>query len=660
LDFEKFPSQVTAPGQVDANVDDMGGADMMLEPQIDSDGDEVLDQNDNCPAIENTDQLDTDSDGDGDACDDDLDGDRIDNDDDLCPNIGDPSQTDFDGDGEGDACDDDVDGDGVLNADDNCPLAVNPDQIDLDRDGRADACDDDLDNDGLSNAEEAIAGTDPRKPDSDADSIQDGVDTCPLTFDPTNTNVDDDDRGRVCDFDDDNDGIFDFEDNCPGTPNPEQSDDNGDSVGDACADDADGDGIPDDQDTCPWHPNPIQTFQPCAALPSGHLFDRNIRAFEESVSGVYVVTERSIRHIQNGQEQLIGSSFLSDEIRPSRAFPTAEGLLFVAAGPELFVFDEVTNRQFSLMGAPAPDNFVPPFSSIAYYNDRIWVGNDRALFRLESEGWIEVPGIEQVTALSSVRSIAMGPQSRLWVTFDDAVAIFQADELLCSDMFACPTLPADGNGLRGVTRTDNDFMWVYSDVGGEKFNFDAVSLESFRGPEVFGLTDDDDLWVLSSLNLYRVDADGRALPSSTAPLPAAEMSAITTLSNGDKLVGSVNGVRQYETFVSNYVDPVRFGACIVDGLRVDSDLWLASRDKVTVIDADGNDRVIGQSEIFGMEQLDPPMQVSVLTRVGNSVWIGTNHGIAVINPEVLSVNVLYQQQIPQAPVTDIIEHTPTN
>ena len=32
----------------------------------------------------------------------------------------------------------------------------------------------------------------------------------------------------------------------------------------------------------------------------------------------------------------------------------------------------------------------------------------------------------------------------------------------------------------------------------------------------------------------------------------------------------------------------------------------------------------------------------------------------VINPELLTVNVLYQQQIPQAPVTDIVVHSATN
>jgi hypothetical protein len=54
----------------------------------DSDGDGILDEADNCPAVPNADQVDADNDGEGDACD-------------SCPN--DP--------------DNDADGDGVCGAD---------------------------------------------------------------------------------------------------------------------------------------------------------------------------------------------------------------------------------------------------------------------------------------------------------------------------------------------------------------------------------------------------------------------------------------------------------------------------------------------------------------------------------------------------------------
>ena len=71
---------------------------------------------DNCPDIPNADQIDSDADGRGDACD-------------LCPLIAsDVEDTDEDGDGAGDACD-------------NCLGVVNPDQTDTDDDGIGDACD---------------------------------------------------------------------------------------------------------------------------------------------------------------------------------------------------------------------------------------------------------------------------------------------------------------------------------------------------------------------------------------------------------------------------------------------------------------------------------------------------------------------------------------
>ena len=659
LDFDQFPSEVGEPMPMDAALADVAVVDMMDNEDTDSDGDGVFDQDDNCPATPNMPQLDLDGDGTGDACDDDLDGDRIMNADDVCPETSDPLQTDFDLDGIGDACDDDVDGDGILNEVDSCPLAPNPDQRNSDRDLDADACDNDRDNDGLPNDLESEIGTSGLRPDSDADGVLDGADACPLTFDATNTNTDGDEFGRVCDIDDDADGVFDFQDNCVGTINPEQLDQNGDGIGDACSDDRDSDGILDTEDNCPFHPNPDQTYAPCEEVLNGYLFDRNIRSFVDSQSGTYVVSDRSIRRISNGQEELLGSGFLTESNQPVRIFVAEEGRLFVATESDLFVYDEGRNVQFSLMNAEAPESFRAPFTAIAYYNERVWVGNEQGLFRLEEDGWVEVSEVRALTNLFNVREIVVGPQSRLWVVFEDAAAIFEGDQVLCSDDFPCPGLQPDATILRGVSRIDEQ-MWVYSDIGAVRYNFAAVEQDRFRGPEVFGVTGDDDLWVLSSLNLYRVDSDRRSLPLSTAPLPASEMSAITTLDNGDTLVGSVNGVRQYESFVSNYIDPARYGVCLVDSLRVNQDLWIASRDTITVISPDGEERVIGEAEIFEGVVLPTPMQVSVLALVNDTVWIGTNHGIAVINPELLTVNVLYQQQIPQAPVTDIVVHSATN
>ena len=91
----------------------------------------------------------------------DTDGDGIADDDDNCPDIPNADQADTDGDGQGDACDPDIDGDGVLNDADNCPLVPNADQADFDNDGQGDACDADVDGDGINDAEDQCLGTAP-------------------------------------------------------------------------------------------------------------------------------------------------------------------------------------------------------------------------------------------------------------------------------------------------------------------------------------------------------------------------------------------------------------------------------------------------------------------------------------------------------------------
>jgi len=97
----------------------------------DTDGDGVVDDADNCPAVSNADQLNTDGDTDGgDACDDDDDNDTWEDFYDNCPLIANPGQEDSDGDGIGDVCD-------------NCPADSNPGQEDSDGDGIGNACDPD-------------------------------------------------------------------------------------------------------------------------------------------------------------------------------------------------------------------------------------------------------------------------------------------------------------------------------------------------------------------------------------------------------------------------------------------------------------------------------------------------------------------------------------
>ena len=91
----------------------------------DTDGDTICDEVDNCVAVGNLDQLDTDEDGAGDACD-------------GCTEDPDKTEPGVCGCG---IADDDSDEDGLLDCNDNCPLDANADQADADTDGVGDACD---------------------------------------------------------------------------------------------------------------------------------------------------------------------------------------------------------------------------------------------------------------------------------------------------------------------------------------------------------------------------------------------------------------------------------------------------------------------------------------------------------------------------------------
>lgn len=130
----------------------------------DSDGDSVLDDVDNCPSVQNENQLDTDGDNLGDVCDQDDDGDGIADTDDAFP-LDASEYLDTDADGVGNNADTDDDGDGVEDASDDFPLDAT-ETLDTDGDGVGNNADTDDDDDGYSDAEEIQAGTDPLSTDS--------------------------------------------------------------------------------------------------------------------------------------------------------------------------------------------------------------------------------------------------------------------------------------------------------------------------------------------------------------------------------------------------------------------------------------------------------------------------------------------------------------
>jgi hypothetical protein len=114
---------------------------------VDTDGDGILDGNDNCVSEPNSDQLDTDGDFVGNACDLDDDNDGVADNEDAFP-LNSSESVDTDSDGIGNNADQDDDGDGVADILDAFPLDPS-ETMDTDLDGIGNNADNDDDNDGV-------------------------------------------------------------------------------------------------------------------------------------------------------------------------------------------------------------------------------------------------------------------------------------------------------------------------------------------------------------------------------------------------------------------------------------------------------------------------------------------------------------------------------
>jgi hypothetical protein len=226
------------PRPIDAN-----DLDAAVPDGADTDADGIDDNSDNCVSVFNTDQVNTDGDSEGNACDSDDDNDGVADASDAFP-LDATESVDADGDGIGNNADStpngDTDSDGVDNLADNCASISNADQLNTDGDSEGNACDSDDDNDGVADTSDAFPLDASESVDTDGDGIGNNADNCVAVTNAAQTDTDADGFGDACDNtpngDTDNDGLDNAADNCPLVANANQLDYDADGAGDACDD----------------------------------------------------------------------------------------------------------------------------------------------------------------------------------------------------------------------------------------------------------------------------------------------------------------------------------------------------------------------------------------------------------------------------------------
>ena len=214
---------------------------LQMRVYIESGGDvfftDLVQVSDNCPLLKNFGQLDSDGDGEGNACDTDDDGDGVSDASDAFPL--DATETlDTDSDGTGNNADTDDDGDGVADISDAFPLDSS-ESVDTDSDGIGNNADTDDDADGVLDTADAFALI---SLGSLTDTDEDGR--------PNDCDSDCQTLGMTADTDDDNDEVADVSDAFPLDAN-ESIDTDADGTGNNADTDDDGDGVSDGSDVFP-------------------------------------------------------------------------------------------------------------------------------------------------------------------------------------------------------------------------------------------------------------------------------------------------------------------------------------------------------------------------------------------------------------------------
>ncbi len=568
----------------------------------------------------------------------DADGDGVPDAEDNCPMVPNADQANSDDDEQGDACDLDGDGDGVDDDVDNCPMDENPAQLDLDRDGEGNVCDDDADGDGLDAAAEAAAGTDPLLKDTDGDAVADGEDTCPVRPDRLGTDTDGDGDGDACDTDDDEDGILDFMDTCPWTANPEQGD------ASACAGDFDGDGAADEADTCPYTPNPDQAITPCVSRFASITYTRDAHSVHAVAGGVSVGTSGGALWITDEGHTLVTNAdglggnrvaAVNVDAQGRRWFVTDGGL--VLQRPDGYV---LTLSAQDVGGGPQGN-----LQDVAAAADRVWVSSDEGLSVLSAGGWAYIGA--DVLPSADARGLYLDETDRLWVATAGGLARFNGG------MFegALAGLPDVGE-LWNVADA-GEGVWLLGSGGALRLlPEDMVAPE---GPLVgFGargasVAPEGGTYLAATDGVRRVDADGRVFEAGTALLPGAETRDVGAVEGGPRWLATSGGVVGMDGYFANVTVPGELGGdCVTVSTRIGDRLWIGTATGLVLQHADGDVAAVPDGAL-------PAGRVRAIHQVSdNVVWVGTDGGIGVLDLEGASTgSITAADGIPDFPVTDI-------